>query len=349
VQICGPLGLEYLWSPAPPLPSLPTDRCITVGAGTTYTLVTTDPTTRCVSTGNCSVQITEDPCESLCRITGGGCLNEPGNNQGHKDHTFGGNVSPAPGSPTGNEWEHVVRNGRIILFNFHSHDAHITDCSLVTPGPCSPPAVNTRADFEGTCKYSLGSGTREIDGNFDAYVIDHREGSCNPDARDEYSITVRTGLVQGEGKEVFHISGRIDCGNLQIHEVTPVLAARRGTQIPGLVEREAWTEATEGTGPQGATESLALVNRVVPNPFTGSMSYAYEVTGQQNQPVEISVYNVAGRLVKSLARASQAPGRYTVSWDGTDQRGGRVATGVYFLHVQLGAERRPQRVVYLGR
>ena len=188
-----------------------------------------------------------------------------------------------------------------------------------------------------------------MDGNFDAYIVDHREGSCNPHARDEYSITVRSGLVQGQGTVVFQITGTIDCGNLQIHDLPALLAAGRGLRNADLVEREASTEAAEPIVTQGSTESLALLNRVVPNPFTGSMSYAYEVTGQQSQPVEISVYNVAGRLVKPLARTSQGPGRYTVSWDGTDQRGERVATGVYFLHVRLGPERRPYRMVYLGR
>jgi uncharacterized repeat protein (TIGR01451 family) len=286
----------------------------------------TTPILPCVQTG-------------ICRLTGGGCLNEDGGNRGHKQSTFGGNSSPfhEGGGPTGNEWQHVYRDGREILFNFHSHDAHVIECSVVSPGPCSPPAENTRADFVGTGKYSLGAGSREEDGNMVAYIIDHREGSCNRNDRDYYSIVVRTGLVIGQGTVVFETEGEIDCGNLQIHE-TPARLFGNGV-------------APAPVGQIGAVEDgagLALLNRAVPNPFTGSMSYAYEVVGA-DQPVDIGVYNVAGRLVKSLAKSTMPAGRHTATWNGTDEGGARVSSGVYFVRVRLGAETQQHRVIFLGK
>ena len=281
-----------------------------------------------------------NPCvqTGICRLTGGGCLNEDGDNRGRKQSTFGGNSSPfhEGGGPTGNEWQHVYRDGREILFNWHSHDAHVVQCSVVSPGPCHPSAVNTRADFEGTGKYSLGSGSRTEDGNMVAYIIDHREGSCNRDTRDEYSIVVRTGLVIGEGTIVFQTSGEIDCGNLQIHE-TPARLFGNGVAPP----------PASGIGSIG-DGGLALLNRAVPNPFTGTMSYAYEVVGG-DQPVDIGVYNVAGRLVKSLARTSMPAGRHTATWNGTDEGGARVPGGVYFVRVRLGADVQQHRVIFLGK
>jgi hypothetical protein len=281
-----------------------------------------------------------NPClvAGICRLTGGGCLNEDGGNRGHKQSTFGGNSSPAHegGGPTGNEWQHVYRDGRTILFNWHSHDAHVIQCTVVPPGPCHPQAENTRADFVGTGQYSLGAGSREEDGNMVAYIIDHREGSCNRGTRDEYSIVVRTGLVIGEGEIVFQTEGEIDCGNLQIHETPPHLFDGR-TVTPAPV------------GQIGSVDNgLALLNKAVPNPFTGSMSYAYEVVGG-DQPVDIGVYNVAGRLVKSLAKSTMPTGRHTATWNGTDEAGARVPGGVYFVRVRLGAETQQQRVIFLGK
>ena len=104
------------------------------------------------------------------------------------------------GGPSGNSWEHILRDGKTILFNWLSWDAHVIACSVVPPGPCSPKAINTRADFVGTGKYSIGAGGRSEDGNMVAYIIDHNEGSCNKGTRDEYFITVRKGLVIGEGE-----------------------------------------------------------------------------------------------------------------------------------------------------
>ncbi len=278
------------------------------------------------------------PCveEGLCRLTGGGCLNEDGNNRGHKQSTFGGNSSPfhEGGGPTGNEWQHVYRDGREILFNWHSHDAHVVRCTVVPPGPCSPPAENTRADVEGTGQYSLGAGSRTEDGNLVAYIIDHREGACNRGTRDEYKITVREGLVIGAGAIVFETEGEIDCGNLQIHE-TPRRLFGGGAEIPDAEIA-------------GDIAKLALLNRAVPNPFSASMSYSFQVTEGSAQSVDVGVYNVAGRLVSRLAAGERAPGVHTLTWDGRGEDGSRVAAGVYFVKARVGGSA-PQvtRVIYV--
>jgi len=274
------------------------------------------------------------PPTGICRLTGGGCLNEDGDNRGKKQSTFGGNSSPfhEGGGPTGNSWEHVLRDGKTILFNWHSWDAYVTRCSVIEPGPCHPAAENTKAEFQGTGKYSLGAGSREAAGNMVAYIIDHKEGACNRNNRDEYYITVRTGLVIGEGEIVFQTGGEIDCGNLQIHE-TPKWLFSGGTEQPGTISE---------------VESIALLNRAVPNPFRASMSYAYEITGG-DQPVEIAVYNVAGRMVKSLVSSTMPAGRHTATWNGTDDAGSRAPSGVYFVRARYGAEMKQQRVIYLGQ
>ena len=192
--------------------------------------------------------------------------------------------------------------------------------------------MNTRADFEGTGKYSIGAGGREEEGNMVAYIVDHKEGACNRNDRDEYYITVRKGLVIGEGEVVFQTGGEIDCGNLQIHE-TPRWLFGVGTTAPGS---------------RSASRVVALLNRAVPNPFTASMSYAYEITGG-DQPVEIAVYNVAGRMVKSLVSSTMPAGRHTATWNGTDEAGSRAPSGVYFVRARYGAEVKQQRVIYLGQ
>jgi uncharacterized repeat protein (TIGR01451 family) len=275
------------------------------------------------------------PCiqEGICRFTGGGCLNEDGNNRGRKQHTFGGNVSPCPTGPpgpTGDSWEHVVREGRDILFNFHAWDPCITSCSVVPPGPCSPQAENTRADFSGPGKYSLGAGSRERDAYFEAHIIDHREGSCNRDNRDEYAITV---WDEETDEIVFQFEEQeIDCGNLQIHE-TP----RRLFGGP-IVQPTPDVNGVE----------VALLGRPYPNPFAASMSFGYEVPSGEAQAVEIGVYNVAGRLITRLASEVQSPGRYTVRWDGRDASGVSMAPGVYFLKSKVGLTESTSRLLKIA-
>ncbi len=317
-----------------------TEVHVTAGAGGSFNLRVRVIAAACTS--YCDSTFDIGPCAAgICRITGGGCLNETGGKQNHKQNSFGGNVSPAHtgGGPTGNEWEHVIREGNTIAFNFHSHDAHITSCTVVPPGPCSPPAENTRADFEGTGKYSLGAGSREIDANFTAYIIDHGEGKCG--GPDFYAITVREGLVQGEGRVVFSISGESDCGNLQIHE-TP--ARIFGAQTVEPVEI---TKKAEAAGMALGDPGVAQFGRAVPNPFSSTMSFSYRVPAGGGQEVEIGTYDMAGRLVRTLASGFQTPGSYTVQWDGRNEAGTRMTPGVYFLHARVAGARQVTRLIYL--
>ncbi len=284
--------------------------------------------------GSYTTPILPCPQTSLCRLTGGGCLNENGGTKGHKQSTFGGNASPdhTGGGPTGNSWEHVYRDGKTILFNWHSPDAHVIACSDVTPGPCSPKGTVTRADFVGTGQYSIGAGGRNQDGNMVAYIIDHTEGACNKNVGDYYSIVVRTGLVIGSGDIVFQTAGTIDCGNLQIHQTPARLFG--GQLAPG-----------EGAN---LTTSVALLNRAYPNPFSGSTTFAYKVSNA-NTRVDVGVYNVAGRLVKTLDSGLKGEGTVTLTWNGTDEAGVKMAPGVYFLRSRVGAESTVERVIYLSR
>jgi uncharacterized repeat protein (TIGR01451 family) len=340
--LCGPSGdFTYAWSGG----ITATTRCVTVGAGT-YTLVITDRSTGCAS-DPCSHTIKTEPCASLCRITGGGCLNELGVRRSFKENTFGGNVSPLHegGGPTGNEWEHVRREGKKILFNFHSHDAHIITCTVIPPGPCSPPAVNTRADFEGTGQYSMGPSQREFDGNFSAYIIDHGEGRCG--GPDYYTITVREGLVQGAGAVVFSIADTIDCGNLQVHETPSRIFEPGGTL--GDEGASIGNTGLDHSTAEVSTDRELTLNRVIPNPFSGGMSYSYRVPAGGDQHVGLGAYDIAGRLVRTLVSGAQATGQYTVRWDGRSDEGTRVKAGIYFLRARVGNAQQVTRMVYLDR
>jgi hypothetical protein len=153
-----------------------------------------------------------------CRITGGGCLKLPGAT-GHMEASFGGNVGSLHGPwqdppvARANTWEHVYRDGRTILSNFQSTDAHVVSCRPERSGPCPPPGGATQVEFEGTGKFNIGAGPLDEDGNFEATVVD--VGTCEPGVGDFYSIKVRRGIVQGLGEVVYEASGRISCGNIR--------------------------------------------------------------------------------------------------------------------------------------
>jgi len=83
-----------------------------------------------------------------------------------------------------------------------------------------------------------------------------------------------------------------------------------------------------------ATELLP----VVPNPAFGATSLRYSVAARGT--VELAVYSIDGRRVKTLARGVAETGRYSIKWDGTDERGTRLGAGVYYARLKTaGLER----------
>jgi len=68
-----------------------------------------------------------------------------------------------------------------------------------------------------------------------------------------------------------------------------------------------------------------------PNPFNHTTSFKFQIPSGQH--VLIEVYNVLGRKLRTLVDERREAGFYTVSWDGLDDQGVNVVSGVYFYHI----------------
>jgi C1A family cysteine protease len=71
-----------------------------------------------------------------------------------------------------------------------------------------------------------------------------------------------------------------------------------------------------------------------PNPFNPATTIAYELPDKC--PVRLSVYDVAGRLVRVLVDGNIPAGRHETAWDGTDRAGRTAASGIYFYRIDAG-------------
>jgi hypothetical protein len=73
-----------------------------------------------------------------------------------------------------------------------------------------------------------------------------------------------------------------------------------------------------------------------PNPFNAGTAITYEIPQSKNEAtsVQLLIYNVHGQLVRTLVSDKQAHGRYTVNWDGKDNSGRSVSTGVYIYRLR---------------
>jgi hypothetical protein len=82
-----------------------------------------------------------------------------------------------------------------------------------------------------------------------------------------------------------------------------------------------------------------------PNPFNGttSVSYSIAVSGR----VDLKIYDPAGRAVRVLERRDREPGRYTALWNGKDDAGRDVASGLFFCRLRAGKLSQTMKIVYL--
>ena len=96
-----------------------------------------------------------------------------------------------------------------------------------------------------------------------------------------------------------------------------------------------------------------------PNPFRDATTIYYEIPGVIEQSdgtriesraslkVSVKVYNVVGRLVGVLVEDLLPPGAYATQWRAVDDQGNEVASGVYYVRLQIGQKYLTQRLILL--
>ncbi|UCE19121.1 MAG: choice-of-anchor D domain-containing protein [Gemmatimonadota bacterium] len=67
-----------------------------------------------------------------------------------------------------------------------------------------------------------------------------------------------------------------------------------------------------------------------PNPFNPTTDISYHIShGRASVPITLKIYNILGQHVRTLVDDVQEPGDYTVTWDGKDDLGTDVSSGIY--------------------
>jgi hypothetical protein len=76
---------------------------------------------------------------------------------------------------------------------------------------------------------------------------------------------------------------------------------------------------------------VTTLHQNVPNPFNPTTTIRFDLA--QAGRVELRLFDVAGRWVRTLASGVHEPGRHTAIWNGLDDAGRRAASGVYFYRL----------------
>jgi hypothetical protein len=123
-----------------------------------------------------------------------------------------------------------------------------------------------------------------------------------------------------------------------------------------------------GTVAQLANKSLLGLNKLndkvqafslyqnYPNPFNPNTVISFQISSEtinnpvtnEKLPVQLEIYNLVGQKVRTLLeQKSLTPGSYSVSWDGKDNNGNSLQSGIYFYTLKAGNLRQSRQMTLL--
>jgi flagellar hook assembly protein FlgD len=265
-----------------------------------------------------------------------------------------------------------------IDFKFVTFEGNTTGVNAYSSNAVSLEADTLRDNTVGLYCYSASPSVKN--GN---YVRGNDEGiKC-----DQYSNAVvesttvwfnDVGVVSlnGSNPDLGHESGGSSEGYNSFVSSTTYHVENRDTNVTVMAEENWWKYATGpdtskvhgpvdfipwlGTAPSLVPESRPGPEVVdltryplryelsynYPNPFNPVTSVRYEVP-PPGGPVTVSIFNVQGKLIRTLVEGTRRPGVYRLQWDGIDRTGAQVASGVYFLRMQAVGYQSVKKIVLI--
>jgi hypothetical protein len=107
-----------------------------------------------------------------------------------------------------------------------------------------------------------------------------------------------------------------------------------------LLDPDLVTGVSEGTPP-----SASYLAPNSPNPFASTTRIRFGLA--EAGVATVRIYDVAGRLVRTLVEDAHPAGNHAAVWDGKNHRGNKVPGGVYFCRVEVGSFVQTRKMVVI--
>ena len=88
-----------------------------------------------------------------------------------------------------------------------------------------------------------------------------------------------------------------------------------------------------------------IIHNAYPNPFNPVTYLRYDLP--QNEMIKITIYDMMGRIVKTLVNSFQTAGYKTIQWNATDNKNEPISAGLYLYTIQAGEFRQTKKIVLL--
>ncbi|MCK4510249.1 T9SS type A sorting domain-containing protein, partial [bacterium] len=145
-----------------------------------------------------------------------------------------------------------------------------------------------------------------------------------------------SGVVEGAGTTSWTVGSALTNGTYYWRAY-----ADDGTERGPLMDIGSFIVNSTGAG----QISRVALRHAHPNPFGAETTLAFELP--QTTEVTLAIYSVDGRLVTTLVRGQAGPGAVEVRWDGSDEQGRSVGSGLYFVKLIADNEVRLGKLVVL--
>ncbi len=176
--------------------------------------------------------------------------------------------------------------------------------------------------FDGTI-YSINGGDGSNNNNNPDALAPTGAGATSLTFNVGGSALIRT--TQGDGKTAFASFGV---------EGIPSAAARADFMDQVLT----WFASQASAVGDELQPRLARRAHAWPNPFNPQTSIRFDVGGGVAQPAVLTVYDLSGRAVRHLFTGKVNPGPNSINWNGQDDSGRNLATGVYLARLRVAQE-----------
>ncbi len=149
-------------------------------------------------------------------------------------------------------------------------------------------------------------------------------------------VTSASGVTEGSGTTAWDVDTPLTDGTHYWRAY-----ADDGTERGPLMDTGSFV--VDSTGVDGVPD--VALRPAHPNPFGAETTLAFELP--HTTDVTLAIYSVDGRLVTTLVHGQAGPGPVEVRWDGSDEQGRRVGSGLYFVKLVAGDDVRRGKLVVL--
>ncbi|MEO0108372.1 MAG: right-handed parallel beta-helix repeat-containing protein [candidate division WOR-3 bacterium] len=120
------------------------------------------------------------------------------------------------------------------------------------------------------------------------------------------------------------------------------------SKFAGPVAYDPWLRnpPPQDNGQSIVTTELAVTPELLaprPNPFSNTTTIRYALS--QAGPTQVKICDLTGRVVRTLVNQNQKPGRYSLTWNRTDDLGRKLAEGVYFVRLSAPGFEKTQKAL----